>query len=559
MNPIEAYLGNPNLKPARQTVAFTQEQVDEYVKCSEDPVYFMKKYIKIISVDHGLVPFDLWDFQEDLVNLVHNNRFVIAKFPRQTGKSTTVIGYILWYVLFKANMSVAILANKLGTARDLLGRLQLAYEHLPRWLQQGIKVWNKASIELENGSKILAAATSAPAIRGGSYNLIFLDEFAHVPKEIAEDFFSSVYPTISSGKTSKVLIVSTPKGMNMYYKLWTEAKEGRNSYKPIEIHWNEVPGRDAAWRKQEVANMGGEHGGEEAFRTEYECEFIGSTATLISPAMLRALAWIDPVWKNHEGLEMYEKPQTGHIYVMCVDTSRGIGLDYNAFTVIDITEMPYKVVCKFRSNQLPPMLYPNVICPVAEKYNMAYVLVEINDIGGQIADLMHHDFEYDNLMMISVRGRKGQCADGGFGKGKTQLGIKTTAMVKQVGCSVLKSMIEEEKLIVQQHDIIDEFCSFIKKGKSYQAEDGANDDLVMTLVLFAWLSTQTYFKDLTNLDIRAKLYAEKIKQMNDDMLPAGFFGADTGGNEVEIDSEGNVWTHIDEDEQRQRHGNSWQW
>ncbi len=556
----EAYLGNPNLKPERQDVAFTQEQVDEYVKCSVDPVYFMKNYIKIVSLDMGVIPFDLWDFQEELVNLIHNNRFVIAKYPRQTGKSTTVIGYILWYTLFNANMSVAVLANKLSTARELLSRLQFAYERLPRWLQQGIKAWNKTNIELENGSKIIAAATSGPAIRGGSYNLIFLDEFAHVPKEIAEEFFSSVYPTISSGRTTKVLIVSTPRGMNMYYKLWTEAVEGRNSYKPIEVYWDQVPGRDATWRKQEIANMGGESGGGlEKFRIEYECEFIGSTATLISASILRNLVWKEPIWKNLEGLEMYEKPQEGHIYASCIDTSRGVGLDYNAFTVIDITEMPYKIVCKYRNNKIAPLLFPNVIYPVAESYNTAYVLVEINDIGGQVADLLHHDLEYDNLIMVSVRGRKGQCIDGGFGKGKTQFGVKTTPTVKNVGCSVLKSMIEEEKLLIEQIDIIEELCSFIKKGPGYQAEQGANDDLVMTLVLFAWLSTQTYFKDLTNLDIRAKLYAEKIKQMKDDMLPEGFFGLDSASAEVEVDSEGNVWTKVDDAEMQSRLGGGWQW
>jgi len=553
----EAYLGNPNLKPQRQNVAFTKEQIDEYVKCSKDPVYFMETYMKIVQLDHGLVSFDMWDFQKDLVKLIHENRFVIAKFPRQTGKSTTVIGYILWYTLFQSNMSVAVLANKLSTARELLSRLQLAYEYLPRWLQQGIKAWNKSNIELENGSKIIAAATSGPAIRGGSYNLIFLDEFAHVPKEIAEEFFSSVYPTISSGKTTKVLIVSTPKGMNMYYKLWVEAKEGRNSYKAIEVPWNAVPGRDAAWRKQEIANLGGKNGGEDLFRIEYECEFIGSTATLIAACTLRSLAFTDPIWKNLDGLEVYEKPIQGHIYSMCIDTSRGVGLDYNAFTIVDITEMPYKIVCQYKNNSIAPLLFPNVIYPIAEKYNMAYVLVEINDIGGQVADLLHQDLEYDNLIMVSVRGRKGQCIDGGFGRGKTQFGVRTTTKVKSVGCSILKSMIEEEKLIIEQLDIIDELCSFVKKGPGYQAETGAHDDLVMTLVMFAWLSTQTYFKDLTNLDIRAKLYAEKIKHMEENMLPVGFFGDDGADAEVEVDSEGNVWTKVDDEQMQERLGGGW--
>lgn len=542
----ESYLGNPQLKGQRQKIAFTKEQVAEYVKCAEDPVYFIRRYIKIVNVDKGLIAFDMWNFQEDLVNLIHNNRFVIAKFPRQTGKSTTVIAYLLHYVLFNPDMSIAILANKLSTARELLARLKLAYEHLPKWIQQGIESWNKSSIELENGSKIMASATSGPAIRGGSYNLIFLDEFAHVPKEIAEEFFSSVYPTISSGNTTKVLIISTPKGLNMFYKFWNESKEGRNSYKHIEVHWSQVPGRDQAWRKETVENLGGKNGGEELFRTEFECEFIGSTATLISAAKLRTLSYVNPIWKNLDGLEMYVRPTENHIYVMLVDTSRGIGLDYNAFTIIDITEMPYHVVCKYRNNQIPPLLFPNVIYPIAEKYNMAFLLVEINDIGGQVADLLHHDLEYEHLLMVTVRGRKGQCVDGGFGLGKTQFGIRTTAAVKRIGCSVLKSMIEEDKLLIEDLDIISELCTFNAKGESYQAESGTNDDLVMTLVLFGWLSTQNYFKDLTNVDIRAKLYADKIKQMQDDMLPPGFFGVTGEEPEVEVDSEGTVWTKVDD-------------
>ncbi len=244
---------------------------------------------------------------------------------------------------------------------------------------------------------------------------------------------------------------------------------------------------------------------------------------------------------------------------MCVDTSRGVGLDYNAFTIIDITEMPYNVVVSYKNNQIAPMLFPNVIYPVAEKYNKAYILVEINDIGGQVADLLHQDLEYDNLIMVSVRGRRGQCIDGGFGKGRTQYGVRTTTMVKNVGCSTLKSMIEEDKLIIRQLDIIDEFCSFVKKGDSYKAESGANDDLVMTLVIFAWLSTQTYFKDLTNLDIRQQLYADKIKQMEENMLPAGFFGLEGAEAEVEVDSEGNVWTKVNEDEMEDRLGSGWSW
>jgi len=263
---IDHYLGNPNLKAKGVNVDFTTEQIGEYLKCQQDPIYFIKKYVKIVHLDRGLVNFDLYDFQEHIVNTVHDNRFVICKLPRQSGKSTTTIAYLLHYVLFNAEVSVAILANKQATARELLHRLKLAYEHLPKWLQQGVEQWNKGTIELENGSRILASATSSSAIRGSSFNLIFLDEFAFVPHEVADEFFSSVYPTITSGETTKVLMVSTPHGMNLFYKFWNNALNGRNSYVPIEIHWSQVPGRDEKWKEETIANTS-----EQQFRTEFEC------------------------------------------------------------------------------------------------------------------------------------------------------------------------------------------------------------------------------------------------------------------------------------------------
>ena len=314
----EGYLGNQNLKPAGVEVPFSEEDVKEYVKCSQDPVYFVRKYIKIVSLDEGLIPFDLYDYQEDIIQTVHANRFVIAKLPRQTGKSTTMVSYLLHYILFNQDVNVAILANKLATARELLHRLKLAYEYLPKWMQQGIVEWNKGSIELENGSKILASATSSSAVRGGSFNMIFLDEFAYVPPGVAEEFFSSVYPTISSGKTTKVLIVSTPKGLNMFYRFWVDAQEGRNQYVPIDVHWSQVPGRDDKWKQQTIANTS-----EEQFQTEFECDFVGSSATLISSHKLKTLAYKKPLFKNDEGLAVYEKPQKDKL-MQCVWTHLGV-------------------------------------------------------------------------------------------------------------------------------------------------------------------------------------------------------------------------------------------
>ncbi|MBC8442923.1 MAG: terminase [Proteobacteria bacterium] len=538
-----SYLGNKNLKASDVSVNFTKEQVEEYLKCASDPVYFIEKYIQIVNVDEGLVPFDLYDFQKDMVQKIHDNRFVIAKLPRQSGKSTTVIAYLLHYILFNESVNVAILANKFATARELLGRLKLAYEHLPIWMQQGIMEWNKGSVELENGSKILASATSSSAVRGGSFNMIFMDEFAYVPQGVAEEFFSSVYPTISSGKTTKVLIVSTPKGLNMYYRMWVDAEEGRNSYVPIEVLWNQVPGRDAKWKKETIANTS-----EEQFRVEFECDFIGSTNTLISSTKLKSLAYKTPIHQNDEGLCLYEEPQKDHIYFMGVDVARGTGKDYNAFVLVDIThdDAPYKIIGTFQNNELSPMVYPTVVNSVCKQYNNAYCMVEINDIGGQVADLLHSEFEYENILMTTVRGRKGQTLDGGFGAGGSQLGMRTTQATKRVGCSNLKNLIEEDKLIIEDYKVIDELISFIAKRNSFEADDGHNDDLVMSLVLFAWCTTQQYFKDLLNMDVRKSMYKEKLDQIEEEMTPFGFI--DNGmGDDYEVDSDGTLWSAVDDD------------
>ena len=358
----DVYLGNPNLKRKGVTVDFTAEQIDEYLKCSEDPVYFIKHYIKIVHVDEGLVDFDLWDFQEEMIQKFHDNRFVICKMPRQTGKSTTIIAFLLHYALFNQDTRMAILANKGSTARELMSRLQLAYEHLPMWLQQGVVVWNKGDIELENGSKIIASATSSSAVRGSTYNIIFLDEFAFVPANIADEFFRSVYPTISSGNTTKVFIVSTPNGMNQFYRLWTDAEEGRNDYTTVDVHWSQVPGRDEAWKDLTIRNTS-----EDQFRVEFETEFIGSADTLISPSKLRSLAFRSPI-QNKDGYCIWEHPKVGHDYFLAADVARGAGKDYSAFTVIDVTSTPYKLVARYRNNEISPILYPDVIYKVAQYY-----------------------------------------------------------------------------------------------------------------------------------------------------------------------------------------------
>ena len=528
------YLGNPNLKKANVKVEFTQENIEEFIKCKDNPVYFAKNYIKIVSLDEGLVPFSLYPFQEKLINNFHHERFNICKMPRQTGKSTTVVSYLLHYAVFNDNVNIAILANKASTARDLLGRLQLAYENLPKWMQQGVLVWNKGSLELENGSKILAASTSASAVRGGSYNVIFLDEFAFIPNHIADQFFASVYPTISSGQRTKVIVVSTPHGMNHFYRMWHDAERDKNEYVPTEVHWSEVPGRDSVWKEQTIANTS-----EQQFRVEFECEFLGSVDTLISSAKLKSLVYDEPI-KSNRGLDIYFEPIKNHDYVITVDVARGVGIDYSAFIITDITSFPHKVIGKYKNNEIKPMLFPSIIVDIAKAYNNAFILCEVNDIGDQVASIIQYDLEYDNLLLCSMRGRAGQIVGQGFSGKKTQLGVKMSKTVKKVGCSNLKTLIEDEKIIFNDYDIISELTTFIQKHNSFEAEEGCNDDLAMCLVIYAWLVQQEYFKELTDQDVRKRIYEDQRDQIEQDMSPFGFI-VDGRDDESFVDGEGDRW------------------
>jgi len=534
----EVYLGNPNLKKANTQIEFTQEQIIEFLKCKEDPVYFARNYIKIVSLDHGLVPFSMYPFQEKLIQNFHDNRFNICKMPRQTGKSTTCVSYLLHYAVFNDNVNIAILANKASTARDLLGRLQLAYENLPKWMQQGIISWNKGSLELENGSKISSNSTSSSAVRGGSYNVIFLDEFAFIPNHIADDFFASVYPTISSGQSTKVIIVSTPRGMNHFYRMWHDSEKGKNEYVPTDVHWSEVPGRDEAWKEQTIANTS-----EQQFKVEFECEFLGSVNTLINPAKLRNLVYEDPI-KRNAGLDIYEKCREEHNYLITVDVARGLGNDYSAFIVFDITQFPYKVVAKYRNNEIKPMLFPNIIHETAKGYNNAWLLIEVNDIGEQVANILHYDLEYENMLMAAMRGRAGQVVGHGFSGKKSQMGVRMTSAVKKLGCSNLKTFLEDDKLLTVDYEIISELTTFAQKHNSFEAEEGCNDDLAMCLVIFAWLVAQEYFKEMTDNDIRKRIYEEQRNQIEQDMAPFGFI-LDGLDESTFVDESGDRW-HTDE-------------
>jgi hypothetical protein len=529
------YLGNPLLKKANTKIEFTEEQVLEWIKCSEDPAYFAKNYIKIVTLDRGLSEFDMYPFQEKMIKTFHNSRFTICKLPRQSGKSTIVVSYLLHYAIFNDNTNIAILANKASTARDLLDRLQTGYENLPKWLQQGVISWNKGSMELENKSKITAASTSASSIRGGTYNIIFLDEFAFVPNTVADNFFSSVYPVITSGKSSKVIVVSTPYGMNHFYRLWDDAQTRKNEYVPIEVHWTDVPGRDEEFKRSTIANTS-----ESQWRQEFECLFLGSSDTLISGPVLNRLTFHTPKISN-ASLDVYEDPQEDHTYVITVDVARGVEKDYSAFIVIDVSQFPHKVVAKYRNNQIRPILFPQIIKEVAVSYNKAYILCEVNDVGDQVAAGLHYDLEYPNLLMSSMRGRAGQILGQGFSGKKVQLGVKMSKTTKKVGCLNLKTLIEDNKVIFNDFEIINELTTFIQKGNSFEAEDGRNDDLVMCLVMYSWLILQDYFKELTDQDIRKKIYEEQKNQVEQDMSPFGFVDDGVNQESTFVDSEGNRW------------------
>jgi len=665
------YLGNPNLKKVNTPQEFTKKEILEYQKCAKDPIYFMTKYIRIVSLDDGLVPFKMYDFQKHIVRTIHDNRFTICKLPRQSGKSTTTVSYLLHYALFNPNSNIAILANKSSTARDILGRVQLAYENLPKWMQQGVINWNKGNIELENKSVIVAAATSSSAIRGGSYNIIFLDEFAFVPANIAEQFFSAVYPTISAGTQTKMIIVSTPYGMNQFYKLWTDAENKRNDYVPIEVHWSEVPGRDEAWKEATIRNTSAEQFQQEfecvdgntivetedgkikiedlykkllkkrvgqMFRTNtdnikilstsgfsnfngiqkvkrnlyqhiifddkseiktsinhpfgkdkilarnvkvgdylsskkvlynelvnekiflydpinvekenlyitngvvsHNCEFLGSVNTLINPSKIKTLAYMNPIQSN-AGLDVYEDPKKGNTYVCTVDVARGVSKDYSAFIILDVTQMPFRIVAKFRNNEIRPLLFPHTIDQVCKAFNHAHVLVETNDLGQQIAEALQFELEYDNLLMTTQRGRAGQILGAGFSGRGSGFGVKMTKQIKKIGCANIKTLIESDKVIIQDFNIIEEMSTFIRKGQSWQADDGANDDLMMCLVIFGWLSNQPFFKELTDTNARQMLYEEQQHLIEQDMAPFGFVDDGTPDHEKsEVDEYGTVW------------------
>ena len=511
----ETYNGNQLLKRKGVQIQWEHDQVKEFIKCSADPIYFAEKYIQIVHVDHGLIPMNLYDYQREIITKITHNRRAAVVTSRQAGKTTTAVAVILHFILFQEHKTVALLANKGDAAREILDRIKIAYEALPQWMQQGVVEWNKGSVQFENGCKIIAAATSSSGIRGKSVSFLYIDETAFV--ENWDEFFASVFPTISSGDTTKILLTSTPNGLNHFYKTCEGAKEGTNGYEFVEVLWKDVPGRDEKWKTETLQSMDFDY---EKFSQEYECQFLGSSGTLIEGSKLKALVTREPVIDNGT-MKQYERQQEGRIYACVVDVSRGKGLDYSAFQIIDVTEMPYKQVCVYRDNYITPAEYAEVIYRACKSYNDATTLIEINDIGEQVAELLHFEFEYENLLFTESAGRSGKRISAGYSK-RCDKGIRTTKTVKSVGCSILKLLIEQDQLIINDFQTIKELSTFSRKRNSFEAESGAHDDLVMCLVLFAWLSDQAYFKEITDINTLIELKEKSEQEMMDNLLPFGF-------------------------------------
>lgn len=519
---LEAYLrtltfrSNPNLRPAGTVIEYTQEMVDEYRKCAKDPIYFIETYIKIIHVDRGLIPFKLFDYQKEMINAYANNRKVLSMMARQMGKTQTTAAFLCWYIIFNDEKTCAVLANKAATAREILQRVQTGYENLPMWLQQGIRSWNKGSLELENGSRIIASATSSSGIRGFSVSLLYLDEFAHVENNVAEDFFTAVFPTLSSGKDTKILISSTPNGYNLFHKFWVEAEAGINGFIPQRFNWWQHPDRDQTWADDQKKVLG-----EVKYTQEVDCHFLGSSKTLLDGSTLSKLAARKALREyadQYSGLKIYNIPVKGRSYCMTVDTSRGRHLDSSAFFVFDITEYPHRIVATFNNNNVAPLFYATIINQIGKSYNTAYLLVEINDIGAQVAEELYYTFEYEE--MFWTRGDM-------LGKVGTNPypGLRTTNKTKRIGCANLKDIIEKQQLIVDDLTAIHELSTFIQatSNGSYCADEGYHDDAVMCLVLFAWLVTQPWFVELTDKDIKNKMYLNAVAEMEDDLCLVGGF------------------------------------
>lgn len=512
-----SYLGNSNLRRSGTKHHWTQDQVKEWFRCKADPIYFIENYVHIITIDHGLQLMELYDFQKEMVHRFHKHLRNVCVLGRQSGKSTTFAAFCCWYIIFHKAKTAAILAHKASTAQEILSRVQLAYEHIPKWMQQGIKEWNKRSFKLENESEVLAAATDSGSLRGFTVNLLFMDEVAHIPTNLYEDFFRSVYPTISSGKTSRVIMVSTPSGLNHFYDIVEKARRQRSQYVLSEYDWTAVPGRDQEWKENMIAETS-----EKDFRQEHEVKFLGSSFTLLDgPTLTRLseqLADVKPVeLKYSDRFKVYEKPDKERTYFLIADPGEGVERDYSAINVIDITEYPFQQVATFRCNKTSELLFAPIIESIARYYNEALVMVESNK-GGVVLHSLNFEFEYENLIHYTPQSARGSRRKDSAGISK-KMGIECTKLVKRIGCSRLKEMIEGRHFNIQCKDTLEEFFHFIENKNSYEAEQGHHDDLVMGLVLFAFYANTNEFTEYQRRSFSKEYMQRHIDNIQDELLP----------------------------------------
>ena len=499
------YLGNPNVRGADVEHPWTKEELKEYKKCLDDPKYFATKYCKVIHLDKGLIPFDLYKYQEEMFDSFTANRFNIVLACRQSGKSIAVVAYLLWYAIFKGEQVVGVLANKNAIAREMLARITLMLENLPFFLQPGCTALNKGSIGFSNNSRIIAAATSSSSIRGMSLNLVYLDEFAFVDN--AAEFYTSTYPVISSGKTSKIIITSTANGIgNMFHKLYEGAVQGTNEFTATRVDWWDVPGRDAEWKKMTIENTS-----ELQFDQEFGNSFHGTGNTLISADILLALRSTEPQ-EYYNNVKIFDQPIEGHTYQMFVDVSRGRGQDYSTFTVIDVSENPFVQVCTYRDNMISPLLFPDLLYKYATHYNEAYVVVESNDAGQVVCNGLYYDLEYENVFVESLIKANA-------------IGVTMTRKTKRIGCSNLRDIMSQKKLVIKDEETIREMSTFVAKGASYQADHNSHDDLMMNLVMFGWFTSTQFFAESTDVNMKHMLYKQKVQQMEDEVIPVGIMPA----------------------------------
>ena len=513
LNQNQNYLGNPNIKKDGVTQDWTIEEVQEYALCMKDPVYFIEKYAKIISLDVGLVPFELYPYQKKMFQQFQKNRFNVVLACRQSGKSISACGYLLWFALFQPEKSIAILANKGATAREMLARITIMLENIPFFLQPGVKALNKSNIDFSNNSRIIAAATTGQSIRGLSINLLYLDEFAFV--ERAAEFYTSTYPVISSGTDTKIIVTSTANGIgNTFHKIWEGSIQGVNEYSNFRVDWHDVPGRDEKWKQETINNTS-----QIQFDQEFGNTFFGTGNTLINAQTLLDLRASQPVKIMENGdMLVYKETVNKHDYILVADVAKGRGQDYSTFSLIDISTRPFEQVAVYRNNTISPLLFPNIIYKYANVYNKAYCIIESNDQGSVVCNGLYYDLEYENVHVESAIKANA-------------VGIEINRKSKRLGCSALKDLMENNKIRVVDEQTILEISTFEAKGQTFEASTGNHDDLVMNLVLFGYFVSSAYFANLTDINIKDMIFKQKLKAIEEDIVPFGFI--DDGSEQIE--------------------------